>query len=151
MCAFFIHHLFLMIKILNNLKSPYCSIPEPTIWRYLLWHQSYLDVPDYHTLAIGVQEVVPFRISAQDFGHAPFHVWQAGKHALCRKRPKKKSCQDKFYKFYSINSKVARHRNEIQAQKNVLLRTLDTDIMTQSMRQACKVYSNSGYFISMLR
>ncbi len=33
---------------------------------------SHLDVPDYHALAVGVQEVVPFGVSAQDLGHAPF-------------------------------------------------------------------------------
>lgn len=52
--------------------------------------RSHINVSDDDTLSICVQEVVPFRISANNLGHAPLHLRKAGKHVLCNKMNKNK-------------------------------------------------------------
>lgn len=49
----------------------------------------YIDVSDDDTFPIGIEEIVAFRITSNDFGHASFNLREAGEHFFYGEKGKK--------------------------------------------------------------
>lgn len=49
----------------------------------------YIDVSDDDAFPIGIEKIVAFRITSNDFGHASFNLREAGEHFFYREKGKK--------------------------------------------------------------
>lgn len=51
----------------------------------------YIDISDDDTLPVGIQEVVAFGVSSEDFGDSPLHLRETGEDVLCVQGRNKKT------------------------------------------------------------
>lgn len=68
---------------------------------YIKGGHHYINISNDDALPVGVQEVVAFRVSTEDFGDSPLHLREAGEDVLCKCREKSKLSYARLCPFLS--------------------------------------------------